>query len=86
MITIKRNLNKETRAILNYMNEKYYSFDKIYIIIECDCTFTIKINDTLGTEFRVLNQRVLKEIIISLNDYKSIEFKLSDYLLKLVLN
>lgn len=85
MISIKRNYLKSTKAILKFMNEKFYSFDKVYIITECDNTFTLKLNDINKTEFRVLNQKVLIQLINALTDIKSIEFKLSDYLLKLVL-
>ena len=86
MITVKRNYLKSTKSILKYMNEKFYSFDKVNIIIECDNTFTLVLNDMNKTEFRILNQRVLIQIINALTNIKSIEFNLSDYLLKLVLN
>lgn len=86
MIRIKKHYKNQTKSILKFMNERYYHFDKVSIIIECDNTFTIQLNDITNTEFRILNQKVLIEIINAVNDFKIIDIKLSDYIIKLVLS
>lgn len=79
-----KNIKKQTKEILNDMEYKFYSYDKVYIIHECDNTFTLKLVN-VNKEYRILNQMVLIELIPIINEYKTIEFQLSEYLNKLVL-
>jgi len=86
MITIKRNYLTKSKEILRDMNKHFYSFSKVTIIIECDNSKTIVLNNNEKTSYWINNDTVIVDIIHALNDVKSIDIVMSDYLESLVLN
>lgn len=86
MITIKRNYLKKAKDILRDMNKHYYSFSKVTIIIECDNSKTIVLNNKEKTSYWIINDTVLVDVMHALTNIKSIDITMSDYLKSLVLN